>query len=52
MLFDAVAGERDERLVAAGFNFIEKLNVWRWAAPTAHATAPNHAAPHCTHTAD
>ena len=52
LLSHAVAAAPDERLVAAGFNFIEKANVWRWAPCTAHATAPNHAAPHCAHAAD
>ena len=51
LLNHAVAAAPDGRLVALGFNFIEKPNVWRWAPCTAHATAPNHAAPHCTHTA-
>ena len=48
MLCHAVAAAAHERLLAAGFNFHEKPNVWRWAAPTAHATAPNHVPAHCT----
>ena len=48
LLNHAVAAAADERLLAPGFNFIEKPNVCRWTAPTAHATAPNHVPTHCT----
>ena len=49
LLCHAIAAAAGERLLAAGFNFLEKPNVWRWAPCTAHPTAPNYVPTHCAH---
>ena len=48
MLCHAVAAAPDERLHAAGLNFLEKPHVCRFPPHTAHPTAPNHVPTHCT----